>query len=94
MQKSSNGSVFEIIIEKISEKSSAFFVFPSETAASLWARKICLYGGVRSLSPERFLAWDRFKEQAMFSKGKGRKPVSVLISSALLAFGTTFTSSR
>jgi len=72
-------SVFETIAEKIKEKSGTFFVFPSETAASLWARKICIYGELRSLSPEHFLAWDRFKEEAIRSGEKKRKPVSALI---------------
>ncbi|MCL1927691.1 MAG: PD-(D/E)XK nuclease family protein [Treponema sp.] len=72
-------SVFETIIEKIKEKTNTFFVFPSETAASLWARKICIHGELRSLSPEHFLAWDRFKEEAIRSEEKKRKPVSALI---------------
>ena len=72
-------SVFDIIRENITEKRDTSFVFPSETTASLWARKICFHGIVRSLSPERFLAWDRFKEEAIHTKEKNRRPVSSLI---------------
>ena len=71
-------SVFEIIQQKITQQNT-FFVFPSETTAALWARKICLYGKIRSLSPDRFLAWDRFKEKTIRAKEKKRKPVSSLI---------------
>ena len=70
-------SVFETILKKIN--TAACFVFPSETTALLWARKICLHGELRSLLPERFLAWDRFKEETIRSKEKKRKPVSSLI---------------
>jgi RecB family exonuclease len=70
--------VFETILEKIHSRNT-FFVFPSETAAVLWARKICLYGGIRSLSPGRFLAWDRFKEETGRVHKKKCRPVSSLI---------------
>ena len=70
-------SVFETILEKIN--TAAFFVFPSEITAEQWARKICLYGGQRSLSPGRFLAWDRFKEEAIRPREKKLRPVSSLI---------------
>ncbi|MCL1815656.1 MAG: PD-(D/E)XK nuclease family protein [Treponema sp.] len=70
--------VFETILKALNEKDTCF-VFPSETTAVLWARKICLYGNVRSLAQDRFLAWDRFKEETIRAKEKNRKPVSSLI---------------
>ena len=44
------------------------FVFPSQISASLWARKVCTLGIVRSLAADRFLAWDRFKEEVIREK--------------------------
>ncbi|MDR2072071.1 MAG: PD-(D/E)XK nuclease family protein [Spirochaetaceae bacterium] len=70
-------TVFETILRHIGDQHTCF-VFPSETAAALWARKICIHGPVRSLAPGRFLAWDRFKETAIRIKDR-RRPVSSLI---------------
>ncbi|MDR2551884.1 MAG: PD-(D/E)XK nuclease family protein [Treponema sp.] len=70
--------VFETILEHISDHHCRF-VFPSETAALTWARKVCLYGMVRSVTPDRFLAWDRFKEETINAPEKGRRPVSSLV---------------
>ena len=71
-------AIFELI-NKNSNDQNTCFVFPSETTAAVWARTICLYGTVRSLSPERFLAWDRFKEKTIQAKEINRKPVSAII---------------
>ncbi|GHV84480.1 hypothetical protein AGMMS50230_00880 [Spirochaetia bacterium] len=70
-------SVFETILNKIKDPNTCF-VFPSETSALGWARKICLYGE-RSVAPDRFLAWDRFKEAAIRVKEKNKTPVSSLV---------------
>jgi hypothetical protein len=71
-------SVFETILEHIQDQKSCF-VFPSEVAAALWARKICIHGGIRSVAADRFLAWDRFKEKAIRAEARDKKPVSALI---------------
>ncbi|MDR2702416.1 MAG: PD-(D/E)XK nuclease family protein [Spirochaetaceae bacterium] len=71
-------SVFDTILGSIADQNTGF-VFPSETAAMLWARKLCLHGGIRSLTPERFLAWDRFKEVSVRAREKNKKPASSLI---------------
>ncbi|MDR2210025.1 MAG: PD-(D/E)XK nuclease family protein [Spirochaetaceae bacterium] len=73
-------TVFETILSHIEDQHMGF-VFPSETAAALWARKICLHGPVRSLALDRFLAWDRFKERAVRIGDSRRRPVSALIRS-------------
>ncbi|MDR0599240.1 MAG: PD-(D/E)XK nuclease family protein [Treponema sp.] len=71
-------SVFETIIGHIGDQ-NVHFVFPSETAALVWARKICLHGSVRSIAQDRFLAWDRFKETAVRAGERDRRPASSLI---------------
>jgi hypothetical protein len=71
-------SVFEIILERVQDQNTCF-VFPSEVAAVIWARKICVYGGIRSVAADRFLAWDRFKEAVARAEVKDKKPVSALV---------------
>ncbi|MDR1419490.1 MAG: PD-(D/E)XK nuclease family protein [Treponema sp.] len=67
-----------VIASHIAE-SSARFVFPSETAASMWARSACGFTGLRSVAADRFLAWDRFKEEAVQAEVKERRPVSAVL---------------
>jgi len=71
-------SVFETILSRIPDQNTCF-VFPSETTAAQWARKICLHSSVRSLTPERFIAWDTFKEASIRANEKDKRPVSSLI---------------
>jgi len=52
------------------------FVFPSQTSAGLWARKICTLGIVRSVAANRYLAWDRFKEEVIRENDTKRTPAS------------------
>ena len=53
------------------------FVFPSQTAAGLWAAKTCTLGIARSVAANRFLAWDRFKEEVTGETKK--EPASALM---------------
>jgi len=55
------------------------FVFPSQTAAGLWATKTCTLGITRSVAGNRFLAWDRFKEESVQEGDTFRKPASSTI---------------
>jgi len=71
-------TVIRAIKEHI-ENASNCFVFPSQIAASRWARKICSLGIVRSVAANRFLAWDRFKEEVIRTKDTRRRPASALI---------------
>jgi RecB family exonuclease len=67
------------IIEKIKEnlaEQKVRFVFPSDISAKLWARKVCTLGIVRSVAANRFLPWDRFKEEAVREEAKDKEPAS------------------
>ncbi|MDR2095632.1 MAG: PD-(D/E)XK nuclease family protein [Treponema sp.] len=70
--------VFKTIEDHIQEQ-KACFVFPSEAAANLWARKACGLPGVRSIVADRFIAWDRFKEKAVRVEMENMEAVSALI---------------
>jgi hypothetical protein len=56
-----------------------FFVFPSDIAAGLWARKAGEFTGARSIALNRFMAWDRFKETSVLAEVPGKLPVSSVI---------------
>ncbi|MDR2483283.1 MAG: PD-(D/E)XK nuclease family protein [Treponema sp.] len=71
-------TVLKIISGEIKNQKSRF-VFPSETAASLWSQKICRFTGERSIALSRFLAWDRFKEEVVRSELQDKEPVSSVI---------------
>ncbi|MCL2069794.1 MAG: PD-(D/E)XK nuclease family protein [Treponema sp.] len=49
-------------------RQNVFFVFPSQVASDLWARKTCTLGIARSVAARRFLAWDSFKEEVIREK--------------------------
>ncbi|MCL2602477.1 MAG: hypothetical protein FWD91_06655, partial [Treponema sp.] len=70
--------VIQAIKEHIAD-SNVFFVFPSQVSASRWARKTCTLGIARSVAADRFLAWDRFKEDVVRAKDTQRRPSSALI---------------
>ena len=68
-------TVIQILREHIADQNIRF-VFPSQTSANLWARKTCTLGIVRSVAAERFLAWDRFKEDVIRERETNREPAS------------------
>ncbi|MDR3200231.1 MAG: hypothetical protein LBT68_02120, partial [Spirochaetales bacterium] len=70
--------VIDIVKTEIKNQ-NARFVFPSETASSGWARKICGFTRQRSVALERFLAWDRFKETVIRADLRDKKPVSSVL---------------
>ncbi|MDR2048700.1 MAG: PD-(D/E)XK nuclease family protein [Treponema sp.] len=72
--------VFDVISRYIKDN-GVYFVFPSEITAALWARKICV-SGVRSVAADRFMAWDRFKENVVRAESRDKKPVSALLRKA------------
>jgi hypothetical protein len=67
------------VISKELHNQTSRFVFPSETASSLWAQKICGLVGIRSAALNRFLAWDRFKEGIIRSEVQDKEPSSSVL---------------
>jgi RecB family exonuclease len=45
----------------------------------MWARSACGFTGLRSVAAGRFLAWDRFKEEAVRAEVKDKRPVSSVL---------------
>lgn len=54
---------------------NAFFIFPTQTAADLWADKIVCESSVKSVAMERFSTWDKFKGSSI--RGQQQKKRSV-----------------
>jgi RecB family exonuclease len=70
------GNCLRAILAEIKDN-NVCFVFPSETAASAWARGVCSApGAARSVAANRFMAWDHFKETVVRSDVKDKKPAS------------------
>jgi len=55
------------------------FVFPSDIAASLWLEAALRITGCETLPTRRFVAWDRFKEEAVRATVAGKSPVSSVL---------------
>lgn len=52
-----------------------FFVFPTQTAADLWADRTITAGPVSAVAMERFMAWDDFKSKSIKSKQQDKESV-------------------
>ena len=57
----------KLILENIKNQ-SAFFVFPTQTSADLWADRIVSADGAKAVAMERFLVWDKFKSSSIKSR--------------------------
>lgn len=64
----------KILLENIKNQ-SAFFVFPTQTSADLWADRIVLAGDTKAVAMERFLVWDKFKSSSIRSKQQQKTSV-------------------
>ncbi len=75
-----------VLLEHITDRKQ-LFVFPSEVVAESWRLRVLEIGPVRALHSDRFLSWDRLKEEN-FSPYRDRRPANLLFrllfSSALL----------
>jgi hypothetical protein len=69
--------VIQILRERVADR-NVRFVFPSQIASDLWARKTCTLGIARSVAKNRFLAWDDFKKEAIQEKETKRKPATAV----------------
>ncbi|ULQ61068.1 PD-(D/E)XK nuclease family protein [Brucepastera parasyntrophica] len=74
-----NFNLIEAEIRKNGGDPLTSFVFPSSIAAALWMEKALDITGTATLPADRFIAWDRFKEEAVQATLPGRRPVSSVI---------------
>ena len=52
-----------------------FFVFPTQIAASMWARKTLEVTDVKAIAKERFIAWDSFKSSSIRSQQQNKTSI-------------------
>jgi hypothetical protein len=71
-------TIIQILEEHFRGNDRARFVFPSQTAAFFWARKVLALFDVKTLAMERFLAWDRFKERCIRAEIPGLRPANAV----------------
>ena len=68
--------ISENIVEKILKENirnqDTIFVFPTEIAASLWADRSIFVTDCQAVALERFLAWDKFKGEAVRSENQNK----------------------
>lgn len=64
----------KILCEHIKEKKSVF-VFPTQTAADLWADRIICVSNVTAVAMKRFCAWDDFKGSSIKSQHQDKTSV-------------------
>ena len=64
----------EIILTENIDNPYSLFVFPTNIALSHWAdRLLCLKGG--TIAMNKFIAWDKFKQNSIKSKVKNKKSI-------------------
>lgn len=66
----------ERLILKHGRETNTVFVFPSDIAASLWREEALNVLKVGTIEARRFIAWDRFKAEAIRSSVGTRQPVT------------------
>ncbi len=69
----------ERTIREKGRDASSVFVFPSEIAARLWLEASLGILGDDTVEASRFIAWDRFKEQAVKAGLRDKRPVTSVI---------------
>lgn len=74
-----NKNPVEEYIRREGLKDSSVFVFPSDIAATLWREKALFITQAGTLPSSRFIAWDRFKEEAVKANVAGKTPVSAIL---------------
>lgn len=68
-------NIIQDTLEEHIKDQSAFFVFPTQTAADLWADRTITTGSVRAVAMERFLAWDKFKGSSIKSQHQDKTSI-------------------
>ncbi|MDR0662490.1 MAG: PD-(D/E)XK nuclease family protein [Spirochaetaceae bacterium] len=71
-------TILQVLEEHFRGNDHARFVFPSQTAAFFWARKVLALFDVKTLAMNRFLAWDRFKERYIRAEIPGLRPTNAI----------------
>lgn len=71
----------EATITKHIAEQTTVFVFPTQTAADLWADRTTLTSGASAVAMDRFLAWDDFKSSSIKSSKQHKKAIPAVMRS-------------
>jgi RecB family exonuclease len=63
--------LFERIRDRVDDPNTSF-VFPSELTARFWCRRALHFSSRKSITANRFLSWDQFKESCLIYDSPGR----------------------
>jgi len=63
-----------ILLENI-DKPSSFFVFPTDIAVSRWVDRALVLRGHGTVAMEKFIAWDKFKQNSIRSKVQSKQSI-------------------
>lgn len=73
-----NNLIFKTLEENISDPNT-IFVFPTQTAAQLWAEKFITVSTTKAVAMERFTAWDSFKGNSIKSKKQNKTSIPSIL---------------
>ena len=68
----------KILLENIN-KAESLFIFPTSVSISRWADRILRLKGGGSLDMDKFMAWDKFKENSIRSRVQNKKSISSIL---------------
>ncbi|MGP1587575.1 MAG: PD-(D/E)XK nuclease family protein [Treponemataceae bacterium] len=68
----------EIICKNILDQNHRF-VFPTQTAADMWADRATQISSTKAVAKERFIAWDKFKQTSIKSKNQDKTAVPAIM---------------
>lgn len=68
-------NLIEKVLREHIEERNAFFVFPTQTAADLWADRATFVTSVTAVATERFVAWDSFKSESIRGIHQDKKSI-------------------
>ena len=74
-------NAIELNIKKYITDRNTYFVFPTEIAASMWADRATFVTECSAVAMERFIAWDKFKGEAVRSENQDRDSVPSIMRS-------------
>lgn len=68
-------NIIELTLSNHIKEQNSFFVFPTQTAADLWADKIIFLNNINAVATERFIAWDQFKGDSIRSTHQNKTSI-------------------
>ncbi len=68
-------NIIEKTLQENIKNQNSVFVFPTEIAATMWADRATLITDCSAVAMERFLAWDKFKGEAVRSENQNKNSI-------------------